>query len=435
MKFRSALACFSLFLALAVSANRRTSPCHGCWAGTPSAPTIDQSFGVNIHFTDAQPGEIKMIADAGFRWVRMDFKWDLTEPERGRYDFLPYERLLKDLEPFGLRALFILDYGNPLYGKGAPRTEAARQAFARWAVAAARHFGDRGVIWEIYNEPNNPAFWQPTNAVEYAALAVTVGRAFHEGAPNELLIGPAVGEMDFAFLESSFKAGALDHIAAVSVHPYLRSHPENVAGEYARLRALIERYRSRSGGNVKTSAPLAFSEMPIISGEWGYSSVWRGMNEEQQAVMLARQFLTNAANGIPLSIWYDWRDDGVNPSDPEHHFGLVRNQYRPGRAPVYEPKPAYLAAQAFLRSLAGYRFEQRLMVGSDNDYVLVFAKNNERRIVAWTTAADNHAVIIPAVDGQLTITNLKGEATGKLTANQGSLSVTLTSSPVYLAHE
>src|SRR6185295_8981306 len=39
------------------------------------ASTIPDCLGVNIHFTDPRPGEMKMLADAGFRWVRMDFHW------------------------------------------------------------------------------------------------------------------------------------------------------------------------------------------------------------------------------------------------------------------------------------------------------------------------------------------------------------------------
>ena len=323
-----------------------------------------------------------MIADAGFRWVRMDLKWDFTERERGRYDFTAYDRLMTAIEPFGLRALFILDYGNPLYGDGAPRTEEARNAFARWAVAAAQHFANRGVIWEVYNEPNNPMFWQPANAGEYASLAITVGKAFRESVPHEKLMGPAVGEMDFSFLDSCFKAGALDGWFAVSVHPYLRSDPENVASDYAKLRELILSTKSRvTTTNEKRASP----NIPIISGEWGYSAAWRGMNEEKQATMLARQFLTNAANGIAMSIWYDWRDDGLDPQEPEHHFGLVRHEYRNGQTHVYEPKPAYLAAKTLLRHFSGFRFEQRLLVGTDDDYVLVFAKDGERRLAVWTT--------------------------------------------------
>src|SRR3989441_12899492 len=157
---------------------------------------IPQGFGVNIHFTNPQPGEIKMIAGAGFRWVRMDFKWDATERERGHYDFSAYDRLMQSLDQFKLRALFILDYGNPLYGTP-PRTEFARQAFAGWAVAAAKHFANRGVTWEMYNEPNVPMFWPPRpNVDEYIVLALTVGRAFRVNVPNEKLIGPATSGID-----------------------------------------------------------------------------------------------------------------------------------------------------------------------------------------------------------------------------------------------
>src|SRR2546429_4317411 len=81
-------------------------------------PVIPNGFGVNIHFTDPQPGEMKMLAESGVRWVRMDFKWELTESAKGRYDFAPYDRLMSALAPSGLRALFILDYGNPLYDDG-----------------------------------------------------------------------------------------------------------------------------------------------------------------------------------------------------------------------------------------------------------------------------------------------------------------------------
>ena len=75
-----------------------------------------------------------------------------------------------------MRALFILDYGNPLYTRGkSVRTAEAREAFARWAVAAAKHFSGRGINWEVFNEPNHPIFWPPKpNVNEYAALAVEV---------------------------------------------------------------------------------------------------------------------------------------------------------------------------------------------------------------------------------------------------------------------
>ena len=363
-----------------------------------------------------------MIADAGFRWIRMDFVWEATERERGRYDFSSYDRLMKSLDEYNLRALFILDYGNPLYTEGkSVRTAEAREAFVRWAVAAAKHFSNRGIIWEVFNEPNVPLFWPPKPAAdEYKALALAVGRAFHVSAPNEKLIGPASLKIDLPFIEACFE-GATINWSAVSVHPYRPNNPESAAGEYAQLRALIDKYTAGR------------SQVPIISGEWGYSSAWRGMDEEQQANRLARQFLTNAANGIPLSIWYDWRDDGNDPREPEHHFGLVRYEYRSGQPIVYEPKPAYLAAKTLLQNFAGYRFERRLIVGGDDDYVLVFEQNGQSRIAAWTTTTTDHQVTIPITGSQYSLTSVTGEDRGQVSVSEGALLIKLTSAPVYLS--
>ena len=438
MKLRLALLVLSAFLSLAISADRISTNCRKAWSPSSNSQNLTDGLGVNIHFTDPQPGEVKMIADAGFRWVRMDFKWEVTEHERGHYDFSEYDRLIAALEPFHIRALFILDYGNPLYDGAPPRTEAAREAFARWAVAAARHFSGRGVIWEMYNEPNWKMFWPPRpNVDEYIPLALTVGRAFRNGAPSEKLIGPATAAIDLPFLEACFKAGLLDYWSAVSVHPYRQPDPETVANEYCRLRETIQSYaRYRTGSDSDRVSPTSLSTsdkvVPIISGEWGFSSAWRGLSDEKQGALLAREMLTNVANGIPISIWYDWRDDGVAPDDPEAHFGLVRNAYRPGRDQVYEPKPAYLAAKTFSDYFNGYRFEKRLPIGSDNDYVLVFSKAGERRIAAWTTSPTARRIVIPLGAGRFAVVKHTGENAGSVSANQQGLAIQISTTPIYL---
>jgi len=150
------------------------------------------------------------------------------------------------------------------------------------------------VIWETYNEPNLAQFWAPQpNVNDYVALALAVGRAFREGVPAERLIGPATSGMDFDFLEKCFKAGLLEYWSAVSVHPYRRSDPETAAHDYCRLREMIRTY-----------AP-AKKEIPILSSEWGYSSIWPNTDDAKQGQLLARQWLTNVANEVSLSIWYD----------------------------------------------------------------------------------------------------------------------------------
>jgi hypothetical protein len=405
-----------------------TLPCAGCTGeectftshSTSSARVMSDGLGVNIHFTDARPGEIRMISQAGFRWVRMDLNWALTEPAKGQYDFAPYDRLMSAIDQYGIHALLILDYTNPAYDNGAPpRTEAARLGFTHWAVAAAKHFAGRGVIWETYNEPNHAEFWPPQpNSSEYVALALAVARAFRESVPAEKLIGPATSEIDFDFLEACFKGGLLDYWSAVSVHPYRRSDPETAARDYCRLRKLIDRYRPKD------------KQIEIFAGEWGYSAAWRGLNKERQGQLLARSWLTNAANDVALSIWYDWRDDGSDAGEPEHNFGTVADSYHENRDPVYDPKPAYLAAQTLSAFFVGYQFEKRIELNPE-DYVLVFSNGKSRRLAAWTTGSA-HNVVVPFDPGSYTIVDHLGQNPSTVIADQRGLVIKLTTSPVYL---
>jgi polysaccharide biosynthesis protein PslG len=421
MKLRSLLAIVSLFLSLVISADNRSIECAGCWMPAANPPTVEESLGVNVHFIEPRPGEVKMIAEAGFRWVRTDFIWEVTERERGRYDFSAYDHLLKQLDEFHIHALFILDYGNPLYTNGkSVRTHEARAAFARWAVAAGRRFAGRGIIWELFNEPNNTMFWPPQpNAEEYNALAQEAGRAFRDAVPNEQLIGPAVDSNDLRFLQACLNGRSHEWWSSLSVHPYRQTNPETVATNYARLREMID--KADSGGK----------QLKIISSEWGYSSAWSRMNEERQAIMLTRQFLTNLANGIPLSIWYDWQDDGVDPNEDEHHFGLVRHAEKSGPG-IFEPKPAFLAAKTLTTVLKGFRFQERLNVGGPFDYVLAFVRGDERRIVAWTAAPAAHRLATPNLSGQFSVTTMSGGNGGRAVATEDTLTIDVSQSPVYL---
>jgi len=404
-------------LAIAVAWPALAAPPH------PSLPSavVPDGLGVNIHFTDARPGELEMLAAAGFHWVRMDFSWGGTEKRRGEYDFSAYDRLLAALATKNLRALLILDYGNPLYEtNSAVATEAGRRAFSSWAAAAAARFKGHGILWEIWNEPNG-SFWKPkANVEDYAALALAAAKAIHAAAPGEAVIGPATSGVDLPFVESCFKAGLLDGWDAVSVHPYRQSAPESSEADYQKLRGLITRYAPRG----KT--------IPILSGEWGYSGTWQNFDDDAQGRMLARQWLANLANRIPLSIWYDWHDDGTDPWEPEHHFGTVANAYHAGGVPVYKPKPAYLAAKTLTTVLRGFEFDKRLALGRPDDYALLFRKGDEMRLAVWTTAATPRQSRIRSGPGELDVMSHTGERGKTILADENGLAFTLTQAPQYL---
>jgi len=102
---------------------------------------VPNNLGVNIHFTSPQPGELEMLNGEGFSWIRMDFQWEWIERTPGQYDFSAYDVLVEALKKQNMSALFILDYGNPLYDQGlAPYTDAGRTAFANFALAGISRY-------------------------------------------------------------------------------------------------------------------------------------------------------------------------------------------------------------------------------------------------------------------------------------------------------
>jgi hypothetical protein len=366
---------------------------------------------------------MEMLADSGATIIRMDLSWGGTERQKGVYDFSAFERLTNSLEKFKIRPLYILDYSNKFYDNGlSPHSEEGRTAFAKWSAAAVVHFKDRGIIWEMYNEPNI-GFWKPKPEPEkYILLALEVGRAIRAAAPNEVYIGPATSDIDLPFLEQCFKAGLLEYWDAVSVHPYRQKNPETVLADYAKLRYLIDQY-----------APQG-KKIPILSAEWGYSSAWQNYNDEIQGKMLPRQWLVNLASNVPISIWYDWHDDGKDPKEPEHHFGTTNHDYKKDAKPVYEPKPSYIAAKTFNKTFNGFKYNKRLWTGDDQVYVFLFNKDNEIKLAAWTTIKEKESIniSIPCSPGKFSAVSYLGEKLPDLSATEKSLTINVSDNPVYL---
>ncbi len=379
--------------------------------GLPQGP-VPGGLGVNIHFTRAKAGEMQLLADSGVTWIRMDMGWAGIEKAKGIYNFSSYDYLFNDLDSHHIRPLFVLDYGNPLYEKDSPSTDATRAAFARWAAASVKHFAGRGAIWEIWNEPDG-ASWKPrTDLAAYIKLAVAANKAIHAACPKETCIGPATASVDFPFCELCFDAGCLEDWAAISVHPYRQGGPETVATAYQKLNELIAKH-----------APPG-KQIPVISGEWGWSCAWKKITPQIQADFLARQWLINRWQHVPLSIYYDWRDDGTDPTDQEQNFGMIDHDYH--------PKPAYQAAKTLTAQLNQFTFNRRLLLGKPEDYVMVFTRAKETRLVVWSAARDPATVSIYATAGEFEIVSVSGERIPPVKVRDGMLSLTIGSSPMYL---
>lgn len=380
-------------------------------------PVRDQ-IGVNIHFTGAPQPDLELLREAGFGWIRMDFVWQAVERESGEYRFEAYDRLVEAMTDRQIHILFILDYSNRLYEEDrSVRTERGRKAFARFASTAAARYRGKGIRWEIWNEPNLGHFWNPQpGASDYLALARAASEAIRAADPAARVVGPATSGFPWEFLEQLLRGGFLSLVDEVSVHPYRSKPPETARADYARLRRLIEEH-----------TPAGQQPVPVISGEWGYS-LWHwgeAISPRTQAAYLARQFLTNISEGVPLSIWYDWADDGEDPRETEHNFGTV--------TAAREPKPAYLAVKTLSDWLGTARFERRLEA-AEGDHVLLLAGGRGGRsyLAAWTTRSE-HSVRVTGkgLDGAVHCVDATG-GRSTVTASEGELGLALGDAPRYV---
>lgn len=397
-------------------------------------PVLNICSGINIHFTKGHERDLDMIAAAGFKFIRMDLIWEETENTKGTYNWTAYDELTANLNKRGLRAIYILDYSNSLYEDSAkfkdtltgleykdiasPQHPESITGFERWAAAAASHFKDNKVIWEIWNEPN-VSYWRPVPDVnQYIALALAACKAVKSVAPNSVIIAPGASQVPLPFLETFMASGVLEYLDGVSIHPYrdYSLSPENASSDYRKVRDIIARH-----------TPKGKKEIPVISSEWGYSSATNGLSVETQAEYVVRMQLSNLLNGIPFSIWYDWKNDGNSPTDFEYNCGTVTSDLK--------PKPAYTAIQTMNKQLDGFSFLRRIDLKNDHDYALLFKNEiGNYRISAWSMD-QSHSVLIDII-----ISNVKGataiDGKGndlKLKTDNGKLVLDLKELPQYVS--
>jgi len=289
-----------------------------------------------------------------------------------------------------MRALFILDYANPLYDNGlSPYDDVGRSAFANFTRAALERYQKLGVVWELYNEPNG-GFWTPSpNATAYALLAKVVGDTFEE-FPSETLMGPAVygvtSTSTMQWLTTVCAAGGLAPFRAISLHPYRGpAVPETALGDFVKVSELL----SHCGG----STPGV-----LLSSEWGYSTqgaAYPGIDEVLQAKFVVRSFLTNLAAGLPLMIWYDWQNDCNQTGNAECFFGLVNATFYPGRNPPFDAKPGYVAVQTLSSTLRNHSAAGLVRTQQLFDYALRFnGTAGTQAFAVWSSSAASHTISV-----------------------------------------
>lgn len=370
----------------------------------PATVPIGESFGVQVQSWYVTDADLALIAQTGFGRVRWGISWDKIETRPGVYDWAETDRFFARLRAAGLKSVIILGQGNPIYtgtiaAKGdeidartqrpaPPSTQAHIALFARFAAAAAQRYAGEGVIWEIWNEPDLATFWPPyPQPKTYADLAGASCRAIKAADPHATVIGPAGAAMPEAgtgLMSELVRSDAMSCLDAVSGHAYRMKTgramlaPETVQADNVRSLAWL---KERTGRDIAYDC-----------SEWGYAEPL--VTARQQADYPLRAHLSNLLSGVPLTVWYEWKDSRNQPGSAESHYGLLEMNGH--------EKPGFAALFAVLPKIRDAVVVRRIP-SSDMAYlVLVRQPAGDYGLVYWS--ADSAPTYSLAINGQVTAT-------------------------------
>lgn len=412
-------------------------PC-GLSAGYPEPfpLTIEERIALQVHFSrrpTLDENQWNQLSETGIRVIRTDLYWSWVERQRGVYTWDFYDDLTRQLASRRIRPLFVIGYPNTALhspvtvtrsGKVTtyvppPQTPEDIMALARMAGEAAERYQSCNPIWEIWNEPDTPQFWPPKGDVEaYIRMAVPVTEAIRKKQPNAVIIAPSMSAVPSWHYHPDFMPAVLRSdlgrlIDAISIHPYRNSEPESVL----RNMDLLTRY-------IREARPDRKGSLHYLFSEWGYSTAKEVRTEEMQAAYLVRCQMVGLMAGAWITTWYDWRDDGDDPNDREHRFGITR---RNG-----ERKSAYYALVQLLSELRGYTYEKRIAMKDDRNYALLFTKPGAgRKVVAWNSGDGGSGKLPAEYRASGDARDIMGNRVA-LKIEDGQLLLKLAPSPLYI---
>jgi polysaccharide biosynthesis protein PslG len=296
-----------------------------------------------------QVQQLEAMKATGVTSVRLDANWYWGQPDGPvSYDWTPLDRVISSIQKVGLSAEMIID-GCPPWaavsgGQGNDFAQpASSAAFARWAAAVAKRYGDKGAkYFEIWNEPNNPEFWAPKpNPGAYTADLKAAYTAIKTVDPSAVVIsGGLAPELNssksyapLTFLEDMYADGAEASFDGVGFHPY--SYPadpdtDSPTSAWSQMSLTSPSMRSIMAANGDSAKKIWITEFgaPTSNAATNVSDANQS-DELVQAISQVKEF--SWVGSLYIYTWEDLPDDG---------FGLL--------AVNGAQKPAYAAVIAAL---------------------------------------------------------------------------------------
>jgi polysaccharide biosynthesis protein PslG len=300
--------------------------------------------------------DLDSMKAAGGRWARIDVNWAVIQAAgRSSYNWAPFDRVVSGARSHGLSVLAEIIY-TPSWARPAgttPETPPTSLAdYANFARAAVARYAPLGVhAYEIWNEPNNAAFWAPKpDVARYTAMLRAAYPAINAADPSAVVVtggtSPASDDgrniAPVSFLRGIYANGGRGLFDAVGHHPYCYPAFPGAAQPWSawyQMYGTPTSLRSLMAGNGDSAKQIWATEFGAPTSGPGGSYV----DEATQAAMLTRAFeLYRTYTWAGPMFWYSARDLGTSAATRENFYGLLHRDF--------SAKPAYHAFLAMTRA-------------------------------------------------------------------------------------
>lgn len=332
------------------------------------------SIGVNVHLS-----YFDLVYGSGFRSIIIPRVRELgVRHLRDGGTTLPNEDWMLEVygrwrelsDSTGARFTIIMSPRRSATGPGTDYANLSHVLELRDRIGASRI-----AAWEGLNEHDlsgRPAFASEVRTLQQALYSVVKHDPQLSGTTP--VLGPTLADVG--------KASAVGDLSRYmdlgAIHPYDGGQvpTTNLAAHALGVRAI-------TGARSLVATEVGYHTASRASNPWHWA-----LSESAQAKYTLRQFLELWNAGISRSFVYELIDEGLDPGDMEHNFGLVRNDG--------SRKPAFIALRNLIALLgdrsstafAPHPLVVRLSGDTAGVHTLVVEKQDGRRyLVLWQNAA------------------------------------------------
>jgi hypothetical protein len=264
-------------------------------------------WGVNVALEQYDDAALRrnlaQIQSAGFFWIRQTFPWTKIEPERDKFDWVAWDRIVNAVvitQSDSLQMIAVLDTSPTWAQSLIPNTQyppTNPADFAHFASEFAKRYGDRIHVYQIWDEPNLGDHWNgEVNPVAYAEMLRQAREAILASDPTAVILlaglAPTVENSranmsDWLYLRRLYEIGAGRYFDIASGKPYgfstgpfdRRVDPDVLNFSHI---VLMREEMEKHGDAGKPIWASHFGWNSLSEGWQGKPSVWGQVTQDQR---------------------------------------------------------------------------------------------------------------------------------------------------------